>query len=127
MLYSISWFLVLAVIAAWSTGVWALHALVVWSLSSVGALAGPTQKLEALALPRWIEVWVPADGFTAFKSAVQTFLPWVETALASVPSAVAWLSPLTWLVWGIGFLVLLGGGAVLHTLISATRKAASPN
>ena len=75
MLYSISWFLVLAVIAAWSTGVWAPHALVVWSLSSVGALAGPTQKLEALALPRWIEVWVPADGFTAFKSAVQTSCP----------------------------------------------------
>jgi hypothetical protein len=124
MLVSISWFLVLAVIAAWSAGVWALHVLVVWSLSGAGALAGPSQKLEILALPPWIEVWLPAEGWLAFQSAVKAFLPWVESALTALPQAVAWLSPLAWLVWGIGFLILLGGGAVVHGLIALTRRAA---
>ncbi len=125
MLVSISWFLVLAVIAAWSAGVWALHFLVVWSLSGAGALAEPSQKLETLALPPWIEVWLPADGLLAVQSAVKVFLPWVESALAALPQAVAWLSPLAWLVWGFGFLILLGGGAVVHGLIAMTRKAAT--
>lgn len=125
MLVSISWLLVLAVIAAWSAGVWALHFLVVWSLSGAGALAEPSQKLETLALPPWIEVWLPADGLLAFQSAVKVFLPWVESALAALPQAVAWLSPLAWLVWGFGFLILLGGGAVVHGLIAMTRKAAT--
>lgn len=125
MLFYISWFSVLALLAFWSLSVWGTHALVAWSMSGVGALAGQPRSVEGLVMPEIVALWVPADVIVAIKSAATMAAPFVETALAALPSIAGWLSPLAWGVWGLGALALLVIGAVLHAIIFATRKAAS--
>ena len=40
MLYALSWFLVLGLLALWSLAAWAMHVVAVWALSNAGALTG---------------------------------------------------------------------------------------
>lgn len=41
-------------------------------------------------------------------------------------SVAGWLTPLAWMVWGVGFVLLALGAAALHALIAmAHRKAAN--
>lgn len=122
MLYSISWFLVLALLSIWSLGVWVLHALVAWSLTGVGALVENSQAMAQLILPGWVALWVPSDLIGALQAGTATVLPWVQSALSELPSSAGWLLPLAWLLWGIGFVILLVGGVVFHALIGMTRK-----
>lgn len=125
MLFYISWFSVLALLAFWSLSVWVTHALVAWSMSGVGTLAGQPLSTEGLAMPESIALWVPADVINAVKSTAAMAAPFFETALAALPSVAGWLAPLAWGVWGLGALVLVVIGAVLHAIIFMTRKAAS--
>lgn len=124
MLYAVSWFLVLALLATWSTCVWALHSLVVWSMSGAGALAGQSQHLEGRAVAGWAGSWLPPDWLPLFQSGASSALAFVASAFSVLPTAVAWLTPLAWVVWGIGLLVLLVGGVALHALIFTARKRA---
>lgn len=124
MLFYISWLSVLALLAFWSLSIWLTHALVAWSMSGVGALAGQPLSVESLAMPEFVALWVPADVIVAIKSAAAMAAPFFETALAALPSVAGWLSPLAWGVWGFGALALVVIGAVLHAIIFTTRKAA---
>lgn len=125
MFYLISWFLVLALLAAWTACVWVLHALASWSINGADALMAQSQKIDAFTLPAWIAPWVPPDLMLSVKSSAATVLPGLEAALSALPSPLAWLSPLAWTVWGIGSLILVVIAVLMHTLISVTRTAAS--
>jgi hypothetical protein len=61
----------------------------------------------------------------AFKATSASVLPWVESALNALPSVGSWLSPLAWTVWGVGFVILAVGAALLHALVSVSRRAAA--
>lgn len=124
MLYAISWFLVLALLAVWSLGVGLLHSAAVWSLAGMGALVDRAPPLEHLTLPGWIGLWVPSDIIAAIQSSAAAVLPWVQPMLSALPSAADWLGPLSWVLWGVGAVVLGVGGVLLHVAISMTRSAA---
>ena len=124
MLLAIVWFLVLALLAAWSTCVWLLHSIAIWSTTGAGSLVAQSKQIDSLALPNWVGVWVPPELMLALKSSVSTVLPFVESALVALPAATAWLSPLAWIVWGFGALLLLAVGAVIHVAMSMMRKRA---
>lgn len=125
MVYVISWGFVLLLLALWSTGVWALHAVAQWSFASMGALAGQSSSTQSLPVPAWLEVWTPAGLVQDVQSAAAAVLPWVESAVSALPSLAGWLTPLAWVVWGIGFVLLALGAAALHALIAmAHRKSA---
>lgn len=126
MLYAISWFLVLALLATWSMGIWLLHGLAVWSLTGVDALASQSQQLDRFSIPAWVGLWVPDDLILAFKVSAAAVLPWLEAALSALPSLAGWLGPLAWTVWGVGLLFLALGAVALHVLSSMTRKATVP-
>jgi len=124
MLYSVLWTVLLVLLALWSTGVWMLHGLLVWSISGAGALAGETQRLESVAMPGWLSAWLPTEWLLTFKTILASLLPWLESVLAMLPSAVSWLSPLAWVVWAIGLIVLASGAAIGHALIWTTQRTA---
>lgn len=124
MLYSLVLVVTGVLLAIWSTGVWVLHSLLVWSMSGAGALAGQTHRLESVTVPAWLTPWLPPEWLLAFKAAATDLLPWFETALSALPSAATWLSPLAWVVWAVGLLVLLAGAAIGQGLIWSTRRAA---
>ncbi|MBK9624131.1 MAG: hypothetical protein IPO38_06090 [Rhodocyclaceae bacterium] len=125
MFAAISWFLVLTLLAFWSLGVWVTHALVAWSMIGVSALAGQPQTMVGLVLPESIAQWVPADMILVIKSTAAVVAPFVESALAALPSLADWLAPLAWGIWGLGALVLVVIGAVLHAIIHATMRRAA--
>lgn len=124
MLYSVLWTLLLVLLGIWSTGVWLLHSLLAWSLTGAGRLAGEAQRLENVTLPAWMSVWLPPEWLLTFKAVASSLLPWLEAALAMLPGAVGWLSPLAWVVWVAGLLVLASGAALGHALIWTTQRPA---
>jgi hypothetical protein len=126
MLYSISWFAVLALLGIWSTLVWVLHFLVVWSLKGAGALAGQPGSVDGFPTPDWLAAWIPPDLVSTIEATAAAVLPWVESVFEALPSFAAWLAPVAWVVWGIGFVILALGAVALHALIFATRRTASP-
>lgn len=60
MVYVLSWFMVLSLLALWSLVAWALHAAAVWAVSNAGALTGAASGVGNLSLPDWLAPWVPA-------------------------------------------------------------------
>lgn len=123
MLYTVSWFFALVLLAVWSACIWIAHSLASWSLTGIGSMVGHTQQIDRLPMPDWIAAWIPPDLAFALKASAANVLPWVESALNALPSVGSWLSPLAWTVWGIGSVVLAVGAAVLHALISMSRRA----
>ena len=124
MLLALAWFVVLALLAVWSMCVWLLHSIAVWSTTGAGSLVAQSKQIDSLALPNWVGVWVPPELMLALKSSVSTALPFVESALGALPAATAWLSPLAWIVWGFGALLLIAVGAAIHVAMSMMRKRA---
>jgi hypothetical protein len=125
MLYIVSWFFVLTLLAIWSACIWIAHSLASWSLSGIGSVVGQTQQMDRLPIPDWIAAWIPPDLVLALKATSAGVLPWVESALNALPSVGSWLSPLAWTVWGVGFVILAVGAALLHALVSVSRRAAA--
>ncbi len=93
----------LVLLSIWSAAVWVLHSLLVWSVAGAG---------------------VPPDWMPGLQAAAASLLPWLESTLSMLPSAAAWLSPLAWLVWAIGLLLLGVAAAIGQALIWTTRRAA---
>jgi len=121
-LYAISWFLGLALLAIWSAGVWGLHSIAVWSMTGIGELAGQSHQLDRLPIPGWVGLWIPGELIVAFKASAAAVLPWIESSLSTLPSLAGWLAPVAWFVWAIGFLLLAIGAVALHVVISMAHR-----
>lgn len=104
MFYALSWFVVIALLALWSLTAWALHAVLVWGLSHAGALSGAASGDSPLSLPGWLSPWVPQE------------------LVQAVPALAGGLSVATWVLWGMGSVVLVLLGAALHLLIALFRR-----
>lgn len=122
MFYVLSWLVVLLLLAMWSLGAWALHAIAIWSTANVGALSGQAKAIENLSLPAWLSPWFPTELFAAVKSATVALLPAVESMLALAPSLGGGLSVVVWLVWGVGAAMLLLLGVALHVIVAMLRR-----
>ena len=122
MFYALSWFVVLGLLALWSLGAWAFHALAVWAVSRAGSLSGAASGVEGLRLPDWLAPWVPPEMVQAVTSLLSGLAPVVEGLLQAVPALAGGLSVATWVIWGIGsaLLVLLGVG--MHLLVAMWRR-----
>lgn len=122
MVYALSWSLVAVVFAGWSLLVWAVHALATWSLTSAGTLAGGGEPGSLLSLPAWLAAWVPLDVVAALGDLVAWLGPWVDATLSAAPALAAGLTVLSWVLWGLGSLLLVLLGAGLHGLIALWRR-----
>jgi len=68
MFYALSWFIVFALLAVWSLGAWALHAITLESAANAGALSGHAKAVEDLSLPARLAPWFPAELLSALQS-----------------------------------------------------------
>ena len=112
-------------LALWSTCVWALHVIAQWSFASMGTLAGQSSPTQSLPVPAWLEMWIPAGLMLDIKSTAAAVSPWIESAMSALPSLAGWLTPLAWMVWGVGFVLLALGAAALHALIAMAHREAA--
>lgn len=122
MLYLLGWFLVFGLFALWSLTVWAVHAVAIWSVSNAGALTGVASGVEGLRLPEWLAPWLPPEIAQAMTSLLAGFAPVVESLLQTVPALTGGLTVVTWVVWGLGSVLLVLLGAGLHLLIAIWRR-----
>ena len=127
MFYALSWFAVIALLALWSLAAWALNAVAGWTLSSAGALTGAASGVGPVAVPDWLAPWVPpelANDVTQWASqAMGALAPIVDTLLQAAPALAGGLTAATWVIWGIGSVLLVLLGAGLHLLIALLRRS----
>jgi hypothetical protein len=124
MLYMISWFAVLSLIALWSLGAWGLHALSTWGAANADGLIGATMP-DGLPLPALLEPWISPELVQALTALLAGLKPALETALSLLPALAGGLSFLVWGLWGLGCLLLLILGLGLHSLIAMLSRRAS--
>lgn len=122
MFYALSWFVMFGLLALWSLGVWAFHAITVWAVSNASALTSTASGIEGLRLPDWLAPWIPPEILQAITSLLTGLAPAVEDLLQAAPLLAGGLSVATWAIWGLGsaLLVLLGTG--LHLLVAMGRR-----
>jgi len=121
MFYALSWFIVVALLALWSLVAWSLHAVVVWTVSSAGALTGAASSASAIALPDWLAPWVPKEVAQWASQLMADLGPMVDSVLQAAPALAGGLTVATWFIWGVGSALLVLLGVALHLLIALAR------
>ena len=122
MFYALSWFVVFALLALWSLTAWALHAVAVWTVSNAGALTGAASGASTISVPEWLAPWVPPEVAQWASQLMAGLAPLVDSLLQTAPALAAGLIVLTWVVWGVGSVLLVLLGAGLHLLIALWRR-----
>ena len=118
MFYALSWFVVVALLALWSLVAWALHAIAVWTVSNAGAISGAASGVGAITLPDWLAPWVPPEIALSVSQLLAGLGPVVDSLLQAAPALAGGVTVATWVVWGIGSVLLVTLGAGLHLLIA---------
>lgn len=126
MIYALSWFLIFTLLAFWSLAAWTLNAVAVWTVSNAGALtgaaSGAASGVGGLRLPEWLAPWVPPEIAQAMTSLLSGLAPVVESLLQAAPTLAGGLTIATWVIWGLGSVLLVLLGAGMHLLIAMWRR-----
>lgn len=117
-------FAVLALL--WTGGAAAVAQLVQWSAQ--GLAAGGAAPLSGIAtgaaLPAWLSAWVDPATWSAAQQAVAGALTTASESLPAIGTALGWLVPAVWVVWGLGLAALVGFTVLLAWLIARARRGA---
>lgn len=122
MFYALSWFFVVALLALWSLAAWALHAVAVWTVSNAGSLTGAVSGVGIITAPDWLTPWVPPEVAEWASQLMAGLAPFVDGLLQAAPALAGGLTVATWVIWGIGSVLLVLLGAALHLLIALWRR-----
>lgn len=125
MSYALIWFAVISLLALWSLAAWALHAVAVWTVSNASALSGAASGASTMALPDWLAPWVPPEVAQWASQAMGGLAPFIDSLLQAAPALAGGLTVATWVIWGIGSVLLALLGAGLHLLIALLRRRGS--
>jgi hypothetical protein len=124
----IIWSLFALAMLLWTgTALIAVH-FVDWTVQTFGNTLPTAQELgavaEAIPLPAWLAVWVDPAWAQIFQAGFGNFIEVVSQSAPFLASAISWLSPLIWGIWGLGVLVLLIAAALGHWLLGTLKKSA---
>ena len=122
MLYALNWLLVAALLALWSLAAWALHAVAVWTVSNAGALTGAASGVSTITLPAWLAPRLPPEVAQWASQLMAGIEPLIGSLLQAAPALAGGLTVTTWVIWGVGSLLLVLLGAGLHLLIALLRR-----
>lgn len=125
MFYALCWLFVVALLSLWSVAAWALHAVAVWTVSNAGALTGAASSTGAITAPDWLAPWVPPEASQWASQLMAGLAPLVDGLLQAAPALAGGLTVATWVIWGIGSVLLVLLGAGLHLLIALRRRGGS--
>lgn len=107
------WILTLLALGLWSLLAWGTHVVLTLDPAVVGNLKPLVEQIPYGAL---IDQWVP--GWQALLTATidltQSMLGWLGGAAGVI----------VWIVWGLGALLVVGGGVVGSVIVALVRKGA---
>lgn len=119
------WFVFAVLAVLWTGGSAALAQLMSWSAAGL-AQGGGVEVVAAattVAMPAWLSGWVDPVAWTAAQqAAVETFGA-VRAALPVLGTAVGWLVPAVWVLWGLGLAALLTATLAGHWAIGRLRRS----
>lgn len=110
---------VVVVLAAFWTGLAALLAQLTDWLSAAmasGAAGSALDQIGQWPVPAWLAPWVDPAWVETMQASVLEWLQWLSAAMPAIGGLMGWISPLVWLLWGLGLVVLLCVGGGLHFL-----------
>ena len=122
MFYALSWFVIFSLLALWSLGAWAVHAITAWTVSNAGVLTGVPSGVEGLRLPEWLAPWVPSEIVQAMTALLSGLAPAVDGLLNAIPALASGLTVATWVIWGLGSVLLFLLGIGLHVVNAMWRR-----
>lgn len=117
------WSLFIVILAIW-TGMTLLTVhLVDWIAQTFGTTLptdlGPV--LSTIPVPPWLALWIDPAWIQSIQSNLVGFIETMTQTAPYFASAINWISPLLWVFWGLGALLLLGLAIAGHWLASNPR------
>jgi hypothetical protein len=107
---SFIWIAVLSGVALWSLLGWGLFRLLAIDQGWLGELQ---PVIDRVPFGHWLDHWLPG-----WRALVELAIDAVQLALGALGEA----APIVvWVVWGVGTLVLVGGGALLSLAVVLLR------
>lgn len=125
---AIVWLVFLVLMAFWTGLVALTEQLSQWLLASMAS--GQVGELATVAgqwpVPAWLGFWVDTAWLQGLQEAGVGLVQWLGQVLPSSQGLMNWITPLLWLGWGLGTLLLLVAAVMGHMLLgrgaSALRK-----
>lgn len=125
---AIVWLVFLVLTAFWTGLVALTEQLSQWLLASMAS--GQVGELATVAgqwpVPAWLGFWVDTAWLQSLQEAGVGLVLWLGQVLPSSQGLMSWITPLLWLGWGLGTLLLLVAAVMGHMLLgqrwSAPRK-----
>jgi hypothetical protein len=126
---SLIWLVFIVLMAFWTGLVALTEQLSQWLLASMAN--GQVGELATVAgqwpVPAWLGIWVDTELLKNLQEAGVGLVQWLGQVLPSSQGLMSWITPLLWLGWGAGSLVLLVGALAGHMLVGkrwhASRKS----
>ncbi|MBK6636614.1 MAG: hypothetical protein IPG34_02395 [Rhodocyclaceae bacterium] len=81
-----------------------------------GQLSEAAGAMAQWPVPAWLSLWVDPAFIQVAQSMVVELATWAKAALPEMPNLLAWVSPIIWIVWAIGMLMLLICAGIGHWL-----------
>jgi len=126
MWHALIWTPVILLLALWSGLCWAAHGLLTSVDWAAAAAVDWGRWMEQWQIPLWLAIWLPMDAVTALKTWLTAIGPGLQDAVAKFPSALDWIGPAVWAVWGLGTAGLLLTGTLGSVMVGVIRRASAP-
>jgi hypothetical protein len=125
---TIIWSLFILTLAIWTGMTMLTVHLVDWIVQSFGNTL-PTDLgtvLNTVPVPPWLAVWIDPAWIQTIQSGLGGLIEGITQSVPYFASAISWLSPLIWVIWGFGALALLIVAVGGHWLIGSFSKTPLP-
>lgn len=110
---------------AWTAGAFITAEILQWGAGFIasGAAVDLGTAAAQWPAPAWLAIWLDPAAVESVRMAAISALQALRGALPWLGSAVGWLVPLAWIVWGVGMASLLGLAGVAHWLLGRDGRA----
>jgi hypothetical protein len=117
------WIVAAVVVAAWTLGAVLTAGLVGWAAQALssGSAADLGRAVLGWPVPAWLAVWADPAWIEAARDGVARFLQSMSDSLPFVGSALGWMTPVVWTIWGLGIVLVLTVAGVVHMLAGRRR------
>lgn len=109
----------------WTGGAFLASELTRWAVQALasGDAASLGKDIAQWSVPQWVYSWMDPALIQAMQSSVLWAIEGLRDALPMLSSAVGWMVPLVWVLWGLGLLAMFVLACGAHVLLGRLRPA----
>lgn len=111
------WGVTLFVAVLWTLLVALFASMTNWLAGAGTPVVGAAQQLAEWPVPAWVALWLDPAWLDGMRDMLTWSIDFVVNYAPSLFSALGWIAPLLWMLWGLGMFVLLAIAAVGQVLL----------